>query len=581
MVDLMLHNLEKYEEFSKKLEETRKCAYVAAFGTGKSYVICKYIDDHNLLGHELILCPTTAIIQQWKTVMPELNIITYQKLTHGLPDLTDIRLIVCDEMHHLGGRVWEQKFREMTDGFDGLIAGVTATPIRHLDGGRNTVDEFFDGNVVWGMDIAEAIDAGVLPRFSYTAGLFSLPQYLLENREEACKDEKTKCLYEQLDTLASKFSVHNILHEKLPSENHKVIVFVNRIDNIEEIENIIRGIYPDAAYFSVHRKLSWKQNEENICSFEAYEGQAFLFSIDMLSEGRHIKGVDTVIMFRKTISPNVYTQQLGRCMDGGIKTEPQVFDFVGNLYGLREYQEGTRLAVNIIKQIQEKITRPERQILVDSHVVEMLEVISRITAILDGKWLPEEDDMMRRDYKKVRKAELEKLIPNHTWDAIRTRAKKLGIANENKSWTKEEDDLIRQFYNENVGKERLQELLSGRSLAAIRTRAVKMGIANGGNKPWTKEEDNLIRQFYKEEDGKECLREKLPGRSWWAIINHASQLGFSKEKRRWTKEEDDLIRNLYNEKDGKERLQELLPGRTWKAIRQRAFQLGVTKKKKK
>ena len=42
-----------------------------------------------------------------------------------------------------------------------------------------------------------------------------------------------------------------------------------------------------------------------------------LFCIDMLNEGVHVEGISGVILFRPTISPIIYKQQIGRALTAG------------------------------------------------------------------------------------------------------------------------------------------------------------------------------------------------------------------------------------------------------------------------
>lgn len=42
-----------------------------------------------------------------------------------------------------------------------------------------------------------------------------------------------------------------------------------------------------------------------------------LFCIDMLNEGVHVEGISGVILFRPTISPTIYKQQIGRALTAG------------------------------------------------------------------------------------------------------------------------------------------------------------------------------------------------------------------------------------------------------------------------
>lgn len=55
-----------------------------------------------------------------------------------------------------------------------------------------------------------------------------------------------------------------------------------------------------------------------------------LLCVNQLNEGVHIKGVDAVIMVRRTSSPTIFYQQLGRALTAAGNFEPLVIDLVDN-----------------------------------------------------------------------------------------------------------------------------------------------------------------------------------------------------------------------------------------------------------
>ncbi len=54
----------------------------------------------------------------------------------------------------------------------------------------------------------------------------------------------------------------------------------------------------------------------------------------MLNEGVHIEEISGVILFRPTISPIVYKQQIGRALTAGDSKTPLILDIVNNFEGL-------------------------------------------------------------------------------------------------------------------------------------------------------------------------------------------------------------------------------------------------------
>lgn len=54
----------------------------------------------------------------------------------------------------------------------------------------------------------------------------------------------------------------------------------------------------------------------------------------MLNEGVHVDGISGVIMFRPTVSPIIYKQQIGRALSAGSKKSTVILDIVDNISGL-------------------------------------------------------------------------------------------------------------------------------------------------------------------------------------------------------------------------------------------------------
>ena len=54
----------------------------------------------------------------------------------------------------------------------------------------------------------------------------------------------------------------------------------------------------------------------------------------MLNEGVHVDGISGVILFRPTISPIIYRQQIGRALTAGDTAAPLILDVVNNFEGL-------------------------------------------------------------------------------------------------------------------------------------------------------------------------------------------------------------------------------------------------------
>lgn len=138
MIELLEHNVETYKNLCEEMKKHNKVALIQATGTGKTYIISKYIEDH--CHNALILVPTNAIGNQWQKLLPNAELKTYHAMAKGIEDEYD--LIVADEMHHLGSDVWGQRFIEyFLRNTEQKVIGATATEVRYLDNARDMAEE--------------------------------------------------------------------------------------------------------------------------------------------------------------------------------------------------------------------------------------------------------------------------------------------------------------------------------------------------------------------------------------------------------------------------------------------------------
>lgn len=134
-----------------------------------------------------------------------------------------------------------------------------------------------------------------------------------------------------------------------------------------------------------------------------------------------------------------------------------------------------------------------------------------------------------------------------TRNAIRNRSSQLGFAvTETKNaWTEYEDQIIKNNYANN-GWKGCAKLLPGRSISSIMMRANFFGVAHANkdkNKCWTKEEDDVIRQYYPIE-GKEVYK-RLIGRTAQLCANRAGILKIYVYKYSLTAADKEIISNYY------------------------------------
>lgn len=493
MIELLEHNVETYRNLCKEMKKHNKVALIQATGTGKSYIISKYIEEH--CNNALILVPANAIGDQWQKLLPNTEVKTYQAMAKGIEGEYD--LIVADEMHHLGSAVWGQKFIEyfMQDPMQNII-GATATEIRYLDNARDMVEEIFDGVAVRGVDLATAIDKGILPTFKYVTAYYGSEEDFNEYREKAnsIKDiQQRKDLSRRLEMcIQNRISIKAAMYENLSMANHNIIVFLNGLCEIEKAIEMFKDMFPDCECNYVSSKSSTKENETSILQFQQSKKKiSVLLAVDMLNEGVHIKGVDAVVMFRNTESPQVYFQQMGRVLDTNNCGDKVVFDFACNIKNIK-VNLNTDDECNVIYSINEIVKNKKRKIILRSYVEDIQNILSEIN-ILTSLLLTEQQQNFIRENTEKTLAELSRELDVH-YGKISYFCNKNGIVLkagvERSVLTDDQKEYIK--INAEKGIKKIANVL-GVSINSVAQYCRNNGIRTGGHVRFTQEEKEFIR----------------------------------------------------------------------------------------
>ena len=106
-------------------------------------------------------------------------------------------------------------------------------------------------------------------------------------------------------------ALKEIILTNMPKGPRKCIIFTQTIEAMDQAIDILKDIYPNGEYRKIHSKMDSDEVEANKKWFED-TNEGFLCAVNMISEGAHYKGVNTVFMFRKTKSELLFNQQIGR-----------------------------------------------------------------------------------------------------------------------------------------------------------------------------------------------------------------------------------------------------------------------------
>ena len=373
---LLSHNISVYDELENYLSKDNKAIVVLGTSLGKTSTALEYLNRHKCRG--LVIVPKLTIENQvWKKYK-QVDVITYHLLARNYQtfDYSKYGAIIFDEVHHGAACKWGDPLRYLIQQTTCKVIGLTATPVR--GDGVDVREALFERNVCLGLDTFDAIQKGVLWPFKYVSAYYAPADIIAETIRDnnLSTDLQLKLSLALNDTPMLK----NIFEIELPKNRRKGIVFVNRISDIEDAQNLLFDKLPNANFFSLHSSMTSAQKQEVENQFNECE-EGFLFTVNMAGEGVHFKNINTLIMFRRTMSPVVFSQQLGRIMTlrAGLDPQAVVFDLVNNVrsaHNFRLYFKPSNTLIVNRNSVSYLASHFSNQIIVSDYTEKLTEVLA-------------------------------------------------------------------------------------------------------------------------------------------------------------------------------------------------------------
>ena len=410
-ITLFPHNAEAYEAAVQMLAETGKACVIHPTGTGKSFIGFKYCEDHPersvlwLSPSEYIFRTQLENVEATMDWTPQnIGFCTYARLmlmNEAEISALEPEAIILDELHRAGAPCWQEGVERLFAAFPAVPRlGLTATNIRYLDNQRDMAEELFDGCVASEITLGEAIARGILSPPKYVLSVFSY-QNELEKYERRIRTAKSRAArdaaneyFEALRRAIEKAEGLDAVFQKhMTARNGKYLVFCATVEHMDEmiakVPEWFSGIDPKPHVYRVYANDPGASRAFAQFKADNSEHLKLLFSIDMLNEGVHVDDVDGVILFRPTVSPTVYKQQIGRAMSASKKKDAVIFDIVNNienLYAIGAIEQEMRVVMNYYRDHGEGGEIVNDSFQVFDEVRDVRELFEKLNDTLSASW---------------------------------------------------------------------------------------------------------------------------------------------------------------------------------------------------
>ena len=410
-VKLFQHNNDAYNSALEMLSVANKAAIIHPTGTGKSFIGFKLCEENK----DKIVCwlsPSEYIfetqIDNWVRAGGEklnnVKFFTYARLMNMSADeikLVSPDYIILDEFHRCGADMWGQGVNRLINAYkDVPILGLSATAIRYLDNQRNMANELFGGNIASEITLGEAIVRGILKAPTYVLSVYAYSKEIskyqrkIKNaKNKAVRDEAQRYLDALRRSLNKADGLSEVFEKHIKAKDGKYIVFCSSVEHMREMVSKVPEWFGKIDQ-NPNVYVVYSDNAETSKEFKAFKEDnsdrlKLLFCIDMLNEGVHVEKVDGVILFRPTISPIIYKQQIGRALSASKDKDPIIFDVVNNienLYSIGTIEEEMQVAINYYRSLGlEKNIVNERFKIYDD-LQDAREIFDRLNDALSASW---------------------------------------------------------------------------------------------------------------------------------------------------------------------------------------------------
>lgn len=559
------HNAALFLQLDDLMSSKGRALVVLGTGLGKTTTGLQYLKKHNT--RALVLGPNNLIKNGWDQYPEYCDTMTYQSFSNNYEkiDYSKYGCVILDEAHHAaydeeigrGAKIWGNAINYLVNN-NIKILGLTATPDR--TDGISLGESLFKDCVCKGLSVEEGIENGILYPFSYVTSIYDksgitedLPDIQYQNNEEYVK------LRGQLDLALNNLpTIPTSLLKYMPHNSRKGIIFVQDIEDMDMALEIFRKAFPKEEVRFLHSKQTKAEQDESREWFKKTT-KGYIMAVNMITEGAHYDGVNTLIMFRRTESYLLYTQQLGRIITLTTKNNPEaiVFDLVNNINSIKyndrvskHYKEpANKEILKVLRKIEES---KSAQIIVANETQDITDRLNQLRQLTCDSWEKWEIDIIEKYYpeeggqkclKRINDQRKSNGFSARSLNALVQKAINLGIKSSSHYWSDEDIQKLAECYKK-YGRKKCADFFPNRSASAVFAKIDILSLCRSRSEIiYSPEELKILKDNYETKPITELLK-LLPRRSRTSIASKAQELGLhSSYNRPWNSKELEDLKN--------------------------------------
>jgi superfamily II DNA or RNA helicase len=338
------------DRLEQHFKENNRALLVMASGLGKSFVAANWVKPRLSRGRALVLCHDTNILAQLmqefreemdngftfgsfngeikETEKVDVLFATFQTFREWMKTFfpSEFATVIIDESHHSEANT----YRPVVEYFKPeKFLAMTATPDR-ADG--RDIRKLFGEEVV-NICLEEAIASGWLTPIEYHLVIDDLnAKVLKEILHEVGVSRRRVSMREVNETIFIRKRDEEIARQ-IQDFGKKTIVFCEGTEHAQNFSQYL----PGAKTF--HSGNPFQHNQEVLADFRVGKLQ-YILAVNKFNEGIDVPDAEMIVFLRRTESPTVFLQQLGRGLrkQKG-KDKVIVLDFVGNCDRVLDVQQ--------------------------------------------------------------------------------------------------------------------------------------------------------------------------------------------------------------------------------------------------